>query len=62
LELFSAAGFKNLQARHILFTSKRTPDFLLPTFKTLDNVLEAAPAIKNLAAIIMVKGEKDAEG
>ncbi len=62
VDMVVEAGFVNSKCRQILFTSKRTPDSWLPFFRILEKTLEATPLLKKLAAIIMVKGEKDAAG
>lgn len=62
LDMVAEAGFVNSECRQILFTSKRTPDAGLSFFKALEKTLEATPLLRKLAAIIMVKGEKDAPG
>jgi len=62
LDMVAEAGFVNSECRQILFTSKRTPGAWLPFFKVLEKTLEARPLLKKLAAIIMIKGEKDVSG
>lgn len=65
--LFSAAevvrmmgevGFSGIGHRHLLFTTRRLPDRLLPIFRVLDVILERLPLINRMAAIIMIKGIK----
>lgn len=53
------AGFAEVRARHILFTTKRVPDTLLPAFKLLDRALEPVPGVRRLSGIIMAAGRKD---
>ena len=60
--LMRGAGFTEVQARQILFTSKRVPTPVLPAFKLLDRVLEPLPGIRDLSGIIMAAGRKPADG
>ena len=57
-DMMAAAGYAEIKTRHLLFTTRRLPDSLLPLFKIIDAVLERIPLINRLAAIIMVKGRK----
>jgi ubiquinone/menaquinone biosynthesis C-methylase UbiE len=58
VQLFTKAGFTVEQVKCFLFTSRRLPTFLIPTFAAIDFVLERAPLFPKLAGIIMVKGIK----
>ncbi len=58
VDMMKQAGFTDIQATHLLFTTRRLPVRLLPLFKVVDRVLEAIPGVRNLAAIIMVSGRK----
>ena len=58
IELFSNAGFRDVEAKYFLFTTRRLPDVLLPLFRVVDAVCERIPGIRGLAGIIMVKGTK----
>jgi ubiquinone/menaquinone biosynthesis C-methylase UbiE len=56
--LVERAGFSDVGYRHILFTTRRLPDALLPTFRVADAVLERVPLVNRLAAIVMVSARK----
>ena len=60
--LMRAAGFEDVRARHILFTTKRLPAVLLPFSRIADRVLEPLPVIQGLSGIIMARGRKPARG
>ena len=61
VEMMQRVGFVDLEYRHILFTTRRLPERLLPFFKLTDAMLERIPVINRLAAIILVRGRKRAE-
>jgi ubiquinone/menaquinone biosynthesis C-methylase UbiE len=52
------AGLESIASRHILFTTKRVPDGLLPAFKLLDRVLEPIPGLRGWSGIVMARGVK----
>jgi SAM-dependent methyltransferase len=56
--MMSDAGFVNISFSIFLFTYKELPPFLLPFMKIIDFIGECLPGIRQLAAILMVKGEK----
>ena len=56
--LFEAAGLRDVQVRHLLFTSYLTPKVLLPAFRLFDRIGEQTPLLNRTAAILMVKGVK----
>jgi len=58
-EMMEKAGFKNISFKIFLFAYKELPPVLLPLMKLADLVLERIPFIKDTAAILMVKGEKE---
>lgn len=58
-EMMEKAGFKNIGFKIFLFSYKELPSVLLPLMKIADFVLERIPLIRNTAAILMVKGEKE---
>jgi ubiquinone/menaquinone biosynthesis C-methylase UbiE len=57
-EMFSAAGFKNIEIKYLLFTTRRLPVPLLPLFKIIDWTLERTPFIRTMAGVLMVKADK----
>lgn len=57
-EMFQEAGFKNIEARRILFTAKAIPNFLLIFMKLIDYIMEHLPIINQFAAIIVCKATK----
>lgn len=59
IEMFHNAGFKHIELKYFLFTTKRLPDVLLPIFRIIDSILEKIPIIRNFAGIIMVRGVKN---
>lgn len=52
------AGFVDVQTRHMLFTTRRLPDALLPAARVTDAVLEHTPGVNRLAAIILLSARK----
>jgi hypothetical protein len=60
--LMRAAGFTGVRHRHLLFTSKRISDGMLPLFRCADAVLERLPGVRGLSGIIAVRGERRAAG
>ena len=56
--MMRAAGFEEVRSRHILFTTKRMPEALLPVSRLADRVLEPLPGIRGLSGIIMTGGRK----
>ncbi len=58
VKLFNDVGFKNVKYNYFLFTTRRIPTFLLPVSKLIDFVFERMFLIKNLAGIIIIRGEK----
>jgi SAM-dependent methyltransferase len=58
VSLMREAGFVDVIARRILFTTYVLPGSLLPLFKAIDWVGERTPAVKQTAGIIMVRGRK----
>jgi SAM-dependent methyltransferase len=60
--LMRAAGFRAVDHRHILFTTKRTPAPVLPLARLADAVLERTPGVKGWSGIVMAVGRKDANG
>jgi SAM-dependent methyltransferase len=58
--LMRAAGFEEVEARHILFTTKRVPTALLPLSRLADRVLEPMPGVRGWSGIIMLGGRKPA--
>ena len=60
--LMRAAGFTHVRHRHLLFTSKRVSDGMLPLFRCADAVLERLPGVRGSSGIIMVRGERRAAG
>lgn len=56
--MMERAGFRHIEPRVFLFAYKELPDRILPLMKLADIVLERMPIIRNMAGIIMVKGEK----
>jgi ubiquinone/menaquinone biosynthesis C-methylase UbiE len=57
--MMEKAGFKNITFEVFLFSYKGLPSILLPLMKAADFILERIPLIRNTAAILMVKGEKE---
>lgn len=60
IRMYRKAGFRDIEYKFFLFTTRRLPDSLLPVSIVLDRLLEIMPGIRNLAGIIMVKGVKSA--
>ncbi len=58
VSLMREAGFVDVTARRILFTTYVLPTPLLPVFRAIDWVGERTPGINQTAGIIMVKGRK----
>ena len=56
--LFEAAGFTDVAARHLLFTSYLTPAPILPAFRLFDVIGERIPLFNQTAAILMARGVK----
>jgi len=56
--LLAAAGFDAVTSRHILFTTKRVPDGILPLFRIADRVLESLPGIRGWSGIVMAAGRR----
>lgn len=56
--LMQAAGFTDVRAAHVLFTSYLTPAWALPVFQAADLVGERLPLLRRTAAILMVRGVK----
>jgi SAM-dependent methyltransferase len=57
-EMVRRAGFVDVEARHMLFTTRRLPDGLLPAARVADAVLERTPGVRGLAAIILVSARR----
>ncbi|MBN1578271.1 MAG: class I SAM-dependent methyltransferase [Chitinispirillaceae bacterium] len=57
-KMIENAGFKNVETKVFLFTTKRLPDALLPLGRLLDAVFERLPMVKRLGGIIMARGYK----
>ena len=58
VKLMRDAGFADVAAKRILFTTYVLPTPLLPLFRAIDWVGERAPGINRTAGIIMVRGRK----
>jgi len=56
--LVSSAGFKAVKTAKILFTPRKAPSSLLPFFKFMDFAGERIYGLRELAAIILCRGEK----
>jgi SAM-dependent methyltransferase len=56
--LMRTAGFADVAAERILFTTYVLPALLLPVFRTIDWVGERAPGINHTAGIIVARGRK----
>ncbi len=52
------AGFVDVRTQHMLFTTRRLPDVLLPAARVTDAVLEHTPGVSRLAAIILLSARK----
>ena len=52
------AGFRDVQARHLLFTPTLAPDALLPLFQRVDWIGERLAFVRRFAGIIMVSATK----
>jgi hypothetical protein len=59
--LMRAAGFEDVRARHILFTTKRLPAAFVPISRLADRVLESLPGIRGWSGIIVAGGRKPAD-
>jgi SAM-dependent methyltransferase len=57
----SEAGFRGVRTRHILFTTKRVPDPVLPAFRVMDAVLERVPGVRSWSGVVMAAGSRDAD-
>ena len=55
---FERTGFRDIRARHLLFTSYLTPSGLLPAFRLFDRIGEHTPLLNRMAAILMARGGK----
>jgi len=58
-ELVRDAGWSDVRTRHILFTSKRVSDGLLPLFRCVDWVGERLPGVRGWSGIVMASGTND---
>jgi ubiquinone/menaquinone biosynthesis C-methylase UbiE len=56
--MMRAAGFREIEARRILFTPKTTPDWALPVMRAVDFLGERTPGLNRLASIIVVRGRR----
>ena len=56
--LMRSAGFADLTARHILFTTKRMPAATVPLCRAVDAVLEAIPGVRSFGGIVMAAGTR----
>lgn len=57
-EMIRRAGFVDVATEHMLFTTRRLPDALLPAARITDSVLERTPGVNRLAAIILASARK----
>lgn len=60
--LMRSAGFAEVSAKHILFTTKRMPAAAVPLCRMADSVLEAIPGIRSLSGIVLAAGTRHGEG
>jgi len=58
LAALEAAGFQEMAAKRILFTTYVLPEALLPLFKTIDAIGERVPVMNQTAGIIVASGTK----
>ncbi len=54
------AGFVDVRTEHLLFTTRRLPERLLPPFRVAGAVLERVPGVNRLVAIVLASGTKPA--
>ena len=59
--LLLSVGFRDLASKHILFTTKRMPQAMVPVCRVVDRGLEAVPGVRGLSGIVMAAGSRDAQ-
>ena len=57
-EMVRRAGFVDVATHHMLFTTRRLPDTLLPAARVADALLEHTPGVNRLAAIILASARR----